>query len=86
MRLQVGKKYKIRCTVKGYCTGQTAPYPYWDEQYVPVKVIGENRTFYTVRTLPHTKPYGAWGEAKPYTVSIDKLDLDTNVMIANPIP
>ena len=75
MKMQVGKKYRIKCEERTYCAGQTAPYPFWDEQYVPVEVISESNDFYTVRTLPHTKPIGAWGEAKPYTVSLDKHDL-----------
>ena len=78
MKLEVNKIYKIKCTERNYCAGQTAPYPLWDGQYVPIKVVSESNDFYTVRTLPHM---GAWGEANPYTVSIDKHDLRKRIFI-----
>lgn len=81
VKLEVNKIYKIKCTDRNYCAGQTAPYPFWDEQYVPVKVVSESNDFYTVRTLSHTKPISAWGEANPYTVSIDKHDLRKRIFI-----
>lgn len=79
--MKVGQKVRITCRGRGYCAGQTSPYPFWDEQFVPVEVIAENKNFYTVRTLPHTKPTGAWGPALPYTVSIDKQDVENKTMI-----
>ena len=79
--LKVGQKVRVLCKSNGLCVCQTAPYPFWNEQWVPVEIIGKNKNFYTARTLPHIKPVDAWGPAKSYVVSIDKFDIEQGLMV-----
>ncbi len=83
MKLLVGSDVRIRCSQSSLTAGNTAPYPFWYEQFVPIEVMAEYDTFYVVKVLPHTKPGFSFGQAWPYTVTIDKFDLDTNVMIVD---
>lgn len=82
-KLYVGQRVRIRCANSNLTTGSTAPYPFWYEQFVPIEVVGDYERFYVVRTLPHTKPGGSFGPAWPYTVTIDKFHIESNIMIVD---
>ena len=82
--LKKGKVYFV-------CTKDAIPpvgnnfgiYPWGLKDFkVPVKVIAETRHFYVVEVLPHLNKMLSWGTSKPYRVTIDKFDLNSEVFRA----
>lgn len=69
-----GKTIKVR-----HKQGHTDEYP-WNGIAVPVKVTEEYPNFYVGTVLPH-HALGGFGVSTPYTVTLDKHDLKTGILI-----
>lgn len=72
-----GKKLKVK-----HKTGSTSAYP-WNGIAVPVLILKETPRFLTARVLPHYAPKGCgcMGISHPYTVTLDKHDIQLGVII-----
>lgn len=84
MRLQ--KQYRVGCVYtarlnaeRSYSTGNTAPYPAWYHQDIPVKIVEEHPNFYVVEVQDHLNSACIFPTVKfqPYRVTIDKWMLKT---------
>lgn len=66
---------------RGLSSGNTAPYPMWYGEAIPVKVIAEYPNFYVVEVQEHTNSHTIFpnNPFTPYKVTIDKFDLERNV-------
>lgn len=68
-----------RVKVSTYARGTNPPYPGWDKGR-QVKVTAEYPTFFVVLALPRMTPLGL---TEPYTVTIDKWDLEHNLWMVS---
>ena len=76
-KIQIGRTYLARVhSTQKFCTSGGSPYPDWDDTDIPVKIIGDYGMWWLVDVLPHTPAHPVFGgQSKPYTVTIDKLDV-----------
>lgn len=68
-----GKKFYAICNTRELSTNNTAPYPGWYQNRIPVLITGEYDNFFSVDVLSHRNPDSIFGNSKPYSVTIDKI-------------
>lgn len=72
----IGETIKVK-----FKKGDSDAYP-WQGMTVPVRIIGEYDAFLVGEVLPHLAPNG-FGLSHPYTITIDKHDIQIGEMIIN---
>lgn len=75
-----GNNGLIGQTIKAkHKNGHTDAYP-WNGISVPILITEEHPNFYVGTVLPHHAP-GGFGISQPYTITLDKHDIKTGVII-----
>lgn len=77
--LNLGQKYLVKLTTeREYSSGNTAPYPGWYGNYIPVIITGEYPRFYICDVLPHLN-IQSYGSSSLYPITIDKWDIEQGI-------